>query len=125
MSDRQRWAYCDVRHDGTITYYGIADGHRTQVRPNVNAVNINRWVEEAVAWLGWQGWELVSVAHGEGRTFYLKRPIDEHTAGIEAHKIGMESAGLAVAEQDLRLDVDADARAINPARLIEEEFLPE
>ncbi|HEV2074298.1 MAG TPA: hypothetical protein VGR29_11730 [Thermomicrobiales bacterium] len=125
MRDQQRWAYCDVRPDGTITYYGIAEGHRIQARPNVHAVDTNRWVEEAVAWLGWQGWELVSVVHGEGRTFYFRRPIAEHTAEVEAQNIGMEAVSLAVAEEDLVLDADADARSINPARLIEEEFLPE
>ena len=65
------------------------------------------------------------MVHGEGRTFYFKRPIDEQSAEIEAENIGMEAVGLAVAEKDLALDVDADARSINPARLIEEEFLPE
>lgn len=125
MRDRQAWIYCDVRPDGTITYYGMAGAHRTQARPNVHRVETTRWVEEAVAWLGLQGWELVSVAQGDGRTFYLKRPIDEHTAEISAERSGTVAAGVSVAEVIDHPGDNPDIPAIDPMRLIEEEFLPD
>lgn len=121
MRNRQTWAYCDVRSDGTITYYGVARAHRTQARPNVHKVETTRWVEEAVAWLGLQGWEIVGVVQDEGRTFYLKRPIDEHTAEVAAERSGTVAAGVSIAEV---ID-DPDVPAIDPVRLIEEEFLPD
>lgn len=125
MSDRRGWAYCDVRPDGTITYYGVADDHRTQGRPNVHAVDATRWVEEAVAWLGLQGWELVGVVQDEGRTYYFKRPITDRGADIEAERIGIAAVGATVAAGDPLPEDDPEAPAIDPVRLIEEEFLPE
>ena len=38
MHDQRTWAYCDVRPDGTITYYGVADALQVQPRPNMGAV---------------------------------------------------------------------------------------
>jgi len=126
VRSQQTWAYCDVRPDGTITYYGVADAHRIQARPNIHAVDTRRWVEEAVAWLGLQGWEMVGVVQGEGegRTFYFKRTIDESTAGLEAEHIGVAFAGVGLAEAG-SLPEEPDIPAINPVRLIEEEFLPD
>jgi hypothetical protein len=125
MSDHQMWAYCDVRSDGTITYYGVAEDHHTQARPNVHAVNALRWVEEAVAWLGTQGWELVSVVEGTDRTFYFKRPLQEQGAEILAEAIGLETATAAVIEPNPDATEERTEPVIDPARLIEEEFLPD
>lgn len=125
MRNQPTWAYCDVRSDGTITYYGVAGAHRTQARPNVQAVDTERWVEEAVAWLGLQGWELAGVVQGDGRTFYLKRAIDAHTADIEALRIGAAAAGLSLADVGMDDPDDQDIPSIDPARLIEQEFLPD
>src|SRR4051794_41857769 len=74
IRNQQGWAYCDVRPDGTITYYGVADAHQTQARPNVQAVAAARWGEEAVAWLGLQGGGLGAGLDGGGRPHYFKRP---------------------------------------------------
>lgn len=125
MSSRQTWTYCDVRPDGTITYYGVAKAHRTQARPNIHAVDTTRWVEEAVAWLGLQGWELVNVVQGEERTFYFKRPIDERTAEVAEERLGTVIAGVSAAEVIDVLDEDFGERTIDPVRLVEEEFLPD
>ncbi len=125
MRDQQTWAYCDVRPDGTITYYGVADAHRTQARPNIHAVDTTRWVEEAVAWLGLQGWELVSVTDGDGRTFYFKRPVDEQTAEVAAARVGRAATGVSAAEMPDDPVDDPDESTIDPVRLIEEEFLPD
>ena len=125
MRDERTWAYCDVRPDGTITYYGVAKSHRTQARPNIHAVDTTRWVEEAVAWLGLQGWELVNVVQAEERTFYFKRPIDERTAEVAEERLGTVTAGASAAEVIDAIDEDPGKRAIDPVRLIEEEFLPD
>jgi hypothetical protein len=125
MRERHAWAYCDVRPDGTITYYGVAGDHRTQARPNIQAVDARRWTEEAVAWLGLQGWELVAVVPGEGPTFYFKRPIDEQVATLEIEQADAAIAGIAVSGVNDVPDDDTDRSQIDPVRLIEEEFLPE
>ncbi|HVL25860.1 MAG TPA: hypothetical protein VM450_17345 [Thermomicrobiales bacterium] len=124
MSARRGWAYCDVRHDGSITFYGVADDHHTQARPNIHGIEARRWVEEAVAWLGAQGWELVAVVQGEGRTFYFKRPLDDEIVGGEEL---LATAGIEQRGSDLEEgpDEEAGVSVIDPARLIEEEFLPE
>lgn len=124
MRSQQTWAYCDVRPDGTITYYGVADAHRTQARPNIHAVDTRRWVEEAVAWLGLQGWEMVGVVQGEGRTFF-KRPVDGHTAEIGTARVGTEATGVGLAEVGSFPEGEPALPAIDPVRLIEEEFLPD
>ena len=125
MQERRTWAYCDVRPDGTITYYGVADDHRTQARPNVHAVDTERWAEEAVAWLGLQGWELIGVVHGEGRTFYFRRPIDARTETFEGEDVAAAGAGTTPPEVGVVAGEEPDAAGIDPVRLIEEEFLPE
>jgi hypothetical protein len=126
MRDYQPWAYCDVRSDGTITYYGVADAHRTQMRPNVQAVDTLRWVEEAVAWLGTQGWELISVVErDDGRTFYFKRPVQDQTADVDAEAISLEAATATDISLDRRMDDAPEVTRVDPARLIEEEFLPD
>jgi len=125
MRDRQTWAYCDVRPDGTITYYGVARAHRTQARPNIHAVDTTRWVEEAVAWLGLQGWELVNVVQTDERTFYFKRPVDEQEAEVAAERLGTVTAGVSAAEVTEVLDDEPGERRIDPVRLVEEEFLPD
>ena len=124
MSEHTLWAYCDVRPDGTITYYGVAEDHQTQVRPNVQAVDTRRWVEEAVAWLGTQGWELVGVVRMEDdRTFYFKRPIQQQAADVLAQTIDLEAATATIPERSV--DDSPEIPIVDPARLIEEEFLPE
>ncbi len=80
-----------------------------------------RWVEEAVAWHGLHGRELVSVTDGDGRTFYFKRPVDEQTAEVAAVSVGRTATGVSAAE----IADDPDGTTINPVRLIEEEFLPD
>ncbi len=125
MRDQRTWAFCDVRPDGTITYYGEAGAHRTQARPNVHAVETERWVEEAVAWLGLKGWELGSVMHDDGRTFYLKRSIDSSTADVDALGVGAEATGVSLAEIGIDPEEEPDVPRIDPVRLIEEEFLPD
>jgi hypothetical protein len=102
----------------------VAENHRTQARPNIHAVNAQRWAEEAVAWLGLQGWELVAVVQGEGPTFYFKRPLDDDTAVLEAERLADAAAG-PVGNAERGPADDAGAPDIDPVRLIEEEFLPE
>jgi hypothetical protein len=81
-------------------------------------------VEEAVAWLGTQGWELVSVVLAEDdRTFYLKRPVRDQTADILAQPLARETA--TATAPDLPVNDTPEIPVLDPARLIEEEFLPE
>ncbi len=123
--DPQAWAYCDVRRDGTITYYEVGDAHRVQPRPNIAAVNATRWAEEAVAWLGLQGWELVSVSAGTDRTFYFKRPIDTPTGELEALLVAMESTDAGPEDTAATPDDGSDLSLVDQVRLLEEEFLPD
>jgi hypothetical protein len=125
IRNQQGWAYCDVRPDGTITYYGVADAHQTQARPNVQAVAATRWVEEAVAWLGLQGWELVAVLDGAGRTFYFKRPLDATGADLMAERVGAAVEGVRMPDDVAPPDDEPGRSPIDPVRLIEEEFLPD
>lgn len=125
MHDQRAWAYCDVRLDGTITYYGGADADQVQPRPNIGAVEPTRWVEEAVAWLGLQGWELVAVSAGADRTYYLKRAIDTPSAELEADLVTVESTDVSLKETAPPADEGPDLSTIDRVRLIEEEFLPD
>jgi hypothetical protein len=125
MNDAKAWAYCDVRPDGTITYYGVADAHQVQPRPNIGAVEPTRWVEEAVAWLGLQGWELVTVSAGISRTYYLKRPIDSSGADLEADLIAVEFTSEGPEQTASAPDEGPDLSTVDRVRLIEEEFLPD
>ena len=125
MHTHTAWAYCDVRPDGTITYYGVAEAHQVQPRPNIGAVEPTRWVEEAVAWLGLQGWELVSVSAAPSRTYYLKRPIDASGADPEADLIAVEFTDGRPEQTAPAPDDGPDLSTIDRVRLIEEEFLPD
>jgi hypothetical protein len=61
---------------------------------------------------------------GEGRTFYFKRPIREQTADVAAAASALEAAA-ATPLSDPHLEDPPALPVIDPARLIEEEFLPE
>jgi hypothetical protein len=125
MHGERVWASGDVRPDGTITYYGIADAHREQPRPNIGAVEPTRWAGEAVAWLGLQGWELVAVSAGISRTYYLKRPIDASDADLEADLIAVEFTSESPEQTAPAPDKGPDQSTVDRVRLIEEEFLPD
>lgn len=123
LRDHLFWAHRDVRHDGTITCYGIAEDHLTRARPNIHALDAGRWGEVSVAWLGTQGWELIAVAEGAGSTFYLKCTIEERSATLEIQVSGMETTGVSVTNEKVLLEDTANTLTINPVRLINEEFL--
>jgi hypothetical protein len=123
--DQRAWAYCDVRPDGTITYYGVADAHRMQPRPNIGGVESTRWVEEAVAWLGLQGWELVAVSAGADRTYYFKRPIDTASADLDTDLVAIEVSDERSGGTGPSSEEDPDLSNVDRVRLIEEECLPD
>ncbi len=125
MRNPQVWAYCDVRLDGTITYYGVGDAHQVQPRPNIGSVDASRWAEEAVAWLGLQGWELVSVSTFADRTFYFKRPLDTPADELETLLLTMESTDADSEDTSATPDDGSDLSSVDQVRLLEEEFLPD
>lgn len=69
MAERTRWEYCQARGYQDITvihYYRNVSG-----APSDDGVS-DRWIWQALAQLGEEGWELVSVSQS---VYYLKRPL--------------------------------------------------